>query len=271
MSDHHPCATGLKSLYGCLAGLALLAAGCSHSGDTEDRGRAFTPVFTPLPPPFLTGPMAALLTNRSGYAAQLDAQTEAVSERERSVSGQLLCRGSKLFFAPESSGGSKQKARGGTFNFIWDVANNSGYVLSEALQGYAPVGANSRATNVVASQSQDAPQKVGSYTCASETAAVQLDNGSTVNFKVLRATDLPGCPVRLNAAAPAVPLTVTLSKIRTEPPPAELFTLPDGFTKYSSPEAMSDEIAVRQHNLRRKNVGPMEPLERFDTGPPRRY
>lgn len=271
MSDHHPCATGLKILYGCLAGLALLAAGCAHTGDSADPGRAFTPVFTPLPPPFLTGPMAALLTNRNGYTAQLDAQTESLLERERSVSGQLLCRGSKLFFAPESDGGSKQKARGGTFNFIWDVASSSGYVLSEALQGYAPVGSSARATNVVASPSHDAPQKVGSYMCAPETVAVQLDTGSTVNFQVMRATDLPGCPVRLNAAAPAVPLTVTLSKIRTEPPPAELFALPDGFTKYTSPEAMSDEIAVRQHNLRRKNSGPMVPLEQLDTGPPRRY
>lgn len=253
MSDHHPCATGLKSLYGCLAGLALLAAGCSHSGDTEDRGRAFTPVFTPLPPPFLTGPMAALLTNRSGYAAQLDAQTEAVSERERSVSGQLLCRGSKLFFAPESSGGSKQKARGGTFNFIWDVANNSGYVLSEALQGYAPVSAQTVVTNVVQGAEADSARQVQGHVCQQQRVTFELSNGFTNEYEVLRAKDLKGFPVELISVQGSNPLVITLSQIRFETPPENLFSPPDSFAKYDSPEAMVDELAMRQRLLRRRN------------------
>jgi hypothetical protein len=254
-----------------LAGLVLVVSGCSHSNDMEDRGRAFTPVLAAQPPAFLTGPMAVLLTNRSGYSAHVDAQTESLVERDRFVSGQLLCRGSKLFFAPESNGGSKKQGRAGAFGFIWDVASNSGYVLSEALQGYAPLGSSPRATNVVAGPGQAAPATIAGYACTSETVAVQLDNGSTANFQLMRAAGLAGFPVRLNSVTNSVPLTVTFSKIRLDPPPAELFAPPDGFSKYSSPDAMSDEIAIRQHNLRRKSSGPMEPLEPSQTGPPRRY
>src|SRR5262249_15836059 len=127
-----------KLLRYCFAGLVLVASGCSHSDDMEDRGRAFTPVLVARPPTFVSRPMAVLVTNRSGYSAHVDAQAESLAENERTVSGQLLCRGSKLFFASELSGESSKQARPGGFSYIWDVASNSGYVLSEALQGYAP-------------------------------------------------------------------------------------------------------------------------------------
>ncbi len=254
-------AKGLKGLCLCLAGLALLAAGCSHSKDMEDRGQAFTPALAAQPPSFLTGPTAVLLTNVTGYSARVDVQTEAMLERDRAVSGQLLCRGSQLFFAPEINIGPKKLGQPGAFSYIWDVASNSGYVLSEALQAYAPAGGTARATNVVASPGTGAPEKIGTYDCSSELAAVQMDNGSTVNFRVMRAAALKQFPVRLSVVTNAVPLTVTFSKVQLGAPGAELFAPPDGFSKYSSPEAMSDEIAIRQHNLRRKSTGTLEPLE----------
>src|SRR5512140_464385 len=131
MSDLKLRIKGFELLRYGMAGLALYAAGCSHSGDREDRGRAFTRVFTPQPPAFVTRPMVVLLTNRTGYSAHVEVQAEALKENERSVSGQLLCRGSKLFFAPESSTGSKGLGRPGGFSYIWDAASNSGFVLSE--------------------------------------------------------------------------------------------------------------------------------------------
>lgn len=264
-------ATTAKVWRFCLSGLVLLAAGCSHSGDTEDRGRAFVPVSAPLPPAFLTGPMAVLLTNRAGYSAQVEAQTGSLSERERAVSGQLLCRGDKLFFAPAGSADSKKPARNADFSFIWDVSGNSGYVLSEALQGYAPVGASALVTNLLSAPGQAAPEKIAGLACTPELATAQLNNGSTASFQVLRATALQGLPVRLSSATNAVPLTVTLSKIRLESPPAELFAPPDGFTKYPSPAAMADEIAVRQHNLRRKSVSPVQLPDGLQVTPPQRY
>jgi hypothetical protein len=260
-----------KLLRYCFAGLALVAFGCSHSDDMEDRGRAFTPVLAARPPAFVSRPMAVLLTNRTGYSAHVDAQTESLAETERSISGQLLCRGSKLFFASELSGDSNHASRPGGFSYIWDVAGNSGYVLSEALQGYAPVGSNARATNVVTGTGQAAPKKIAGYACTSETIAVQMDDGSTANFQVLRAAALGGFPVRITAFTNSVPLTITFSKIKMDAPPADLFSPPEGFSKYPSPEAMSDEIAVRQHNLRRKNASPMEPLQLPPTGPAQRY
>ena len=265
MAYLNPGARDFKMLQCGLAGLVLLVAGCSRD-DMEDRGRAFTPVLAARPPAFVTRPMVVLLTNRTGYSAHVEAQAEALTENERSVSGQLLCRGGKLFFASESSAGSKGLGRPGGFSYIWDAASNSGYVLSEALQGYAPVGSTARATNVVTGAGQAAPDKIAGYACTSELAAVQLDDGSTANFQVMRAPALGGFPIRITAFTNSVPLTVTFSKIKLEAPPAELFSPPDGFTKYPSPDAMSDEIAVRQHNLRRKSSAPTEPLLPPPTG-----
>jgi hypothetical protein len=83
-----------------------------------------TAVVTPHPPGFFTGPASVLLTNRGGYSARLNVQTEGFAEYERNFSGQLLCLGGKLFFAPDSVSGSGKKDRYGGFSFIWDTAEN---------------------------------------------------------------------------------------------------------------------------------------------------
>lgn len=257
----------------CFAGTLLLAllavaGGCSHTQDSGGRGPGLRGVYASKPPSFLTGPASLLLTRASGYSAQVSAQTEAIVERERSASGQLLCLGSKIFFAPD---GDAKNARTGGFSFIWDTATQTGYVLSETLQGYAPISANPRATNILTRPSGGTPQGVDGHECAAELDIVQLDNGVNVEFAAWRAADLGGLPLRLNASTNAIPLTVSLTKVRPDALSASLFAPPDGFTKYISPEAMSDEIVARQHNLRRKNTGELERLEPAGTGGMRSY
>jgi hypothetical protein len=70
----------------------------------------------------------------------------------------------------------------------------------------------------------------------------------------LRATDLNGFPVRIQSQKAAL-LTLNFSKIHLEAPAAAVFSPPDGFSKYATPEAMADELAAREHNLRRRNQG----------------
>src|SRR6516162_10177879 len=86
----------------CLAALALLAAGCSHSRKAEESG--FTRAFAPQPPAFLNGPACVLLTNSGGFSARLTLETEDMVAHQNGGSGQLFSQGSKLFFAPEPKG-----------------------------------------------------------------------------------------------------------------------------------------------------------------------
>ena len=244
----------------CLAALTLILAGCSHSRKAEESG--FTRMFAPQAPAFLNGPVGALLTNSGGFSAHVVLETEDLVARQNGGSGQLFCQGSKLFFAPEPKGADGKPAREAGFGFIWDVASSSGYVLSEALQGYAPFTSAQRATNLVVT-AKGLVDKVGSQESESSEITVQMSDGSNPKFQVWRAMGLNGLPLRITTITNAVAFTIRLSNVRLGPAPADLFAPPNGFTKYNSPEAMVDELAARKLNLRRKTA--TEPY----TGPER--
>jgi hypothetical protein len=228
----------------------ILVSGCSHSSDSELREPGFVGNFAAEPPTFLSGPMGVLLTNGNGYSAHATVQNEALGGGPQGVtSGQLLCRGTKLLFAPASSE-PKKKTRGGGFAFIWDVASGRGYVLSGALQAYAPVSTSVHATNVVR-------ESQGS---AVANASVQMNDGTIQNFQCSPG-ELAGVPGRISATGGPLPLVVSLSAVRAEVPAEDVFTPPDDFSKYSSPEAMADELAARQRNLRRKAPMEFEPMQ----------
>jgi hypothetical protein len=248
--------------------LLLLASGCASRESFEARAKGVTAVITPQPPAFFTGPACVLLTNSGGYSARLTAQTQGFAEHERNFSGQLLGLGSKLFFAPDPDSVSGKKDRYGGFSFIWDVAENRGYALSEALQAYAPVSSSTRVTNVVIAAAPATPQKLAGHTCELAQATVQKDDGSISSFELLRATDLNGLPVKISSITNSTPLTLTFAKIRFGSPGAAVFTPPDGFTKYTSSEAMADELAAREHNLNRKHTE--EPIPFSGYPPPGR-
>jgi hypothetical protein len=255
-----------------LAALAgVILCGCSHSKD--DRiGGGYAGSYAAQPPAFLNGPMNVLLTNTGGFTAHLTVQGDPFALDDGLKSGQLLCQGSKLVFAPAQNKSKKKQVRAGGFAFIWDVANSRGFVLSGALEGYAPVSASSHATNVVV-QPKGAAEKIDGHSATTETAVVNMSDGSSDTFDVWRARDLNAFPVRITATGTGVPVTLLLSDIHLSPPPNEVFAPPEEFTKYSSPEAMADEVVARQHNLHRKSTGSldqMEPLYRQQQPPANR-
>lgn len=244
-----------------VATLALVAvlvlSGCSHSRDRSGSGGYLTGVYEAQPPAFLNGPMSALLTNGPGFTARIAIQNESLSPHSSSKSGQLLSRGSKLLFAP--AGSQSKQAKTGGFAFVWDVSTGSGFVLSGALEAYAPVSSSVHPTNIVTQTRQ--MEKVDGHPAVLQNATVQMDDGTTATFEVWRATDLNGFPLRITSSGPGIPLTVTFSDIRLTPAPEDAFATPEEFSKYSSPEALADEIVARQHNLHRKSTGGLEPME----------
>lgn len=240
------------------------AGGCAHSGDVDMREPGFVRVFAPRFPDFIRAPMGLLLTNDSGFSAVAEVRaTLAFSDSEQMVSGQLLSRGNKLLFAPHEVQSKDKPERAGGFMFIWDVPAGTGFVISEALQGYAPFSNEMRVTNVTAHARPGPGEKVAGHSCVVSDVTMQSSDGTTAEFEVARVTDLGNVPVQMRSHATTnmIARTVTLSKILLQAPAADLFAPPEGFTRYSSAEAMADEIAARKRNLRRGNRGALEPME----------
>lgn len=236
-----------------LAGLVLagLAGGCArdHQLELEPIGGRFAP----RPPAFVSGAVGMLLTNTAGFVAHVEMKRGAGLGDEEPVTGALLGRGTRLLFAPDSDKRIDKKSPPPGFSFLWDVAERRGWLLSEALQGYAPVSAQTVVTNVVQGAEADSARQVQGHVCQQQRVTFELSNGFTNEYEVLRAKDLKGFPVELISVQGSNPLVITLSQIRFETPPENLFSPPDSFAKYDSPEAMVDELAMRQRLLRRRN------------------
>jgi hypothetical protein len=236
----------------CVLLVAALAGGCSLSQKPGRRGGAVEGFSVPQPPPFLNGPMALLLTNVDGFRAHAVLESGASAQGVEVVEGELIGRGGKLVFAPGSSAGKHSHTRGSAF--IWDVTANRGYLLNDPLQAYAPIPATGQFTNLATGSalSGAAPENISGHPCQPAQATVTASDGSITGFRLWRATDLNGLPIRITLASDGPPLTLTLSRVRREAMPADLFLPPNGFTKYDTAEGLVNEFAARQQNLKRR-------------------
>jgi len=211
----------------------------------------------PQPPPFVSGPVALLLTNVEGFAGSVVMETRFSSNKVRSRSGELLGRGGKLLFVPEGSASGRRGARAGGFSFVWDVGKNSGYLLSEAMQAYAPIPSGVRFTNIVAkpAASPSPSERIEGHPCERQETVVFSSDGATVELHTWRAADLKGFPVRINWATNSTSCAISFSRLQLQSPPGELFQPPDGFTKYESAEVLMNELLLRQRSGRRGSPG----------------
>lgn len=231
--------------------LAGVTAGCAHRPSAIKGGDWLSP----RAPSFLRGPAAVLLTNTDGFSAHIVAGTRTPDNFEY-LAGELLGRGSKLLFAPQYEKETDKSYRTAGLSFVWDVNVNGGYIMSEALQAYAPMAADFYATNSVVHPGGLARQKIDGHPCEPEQVTLYSSDGTTAVFEVWRATDEKGFPLRMSAVGVATPPRLDISKFRLGAPPAELFRPPAGFTQYESAEQMMGELATRLANLKRK-----EPLK----------
>jgi hypothetical protein len=253
--------------------LAVWTAGCASSRRTQERADAIRGAFLPKPPDFVNGPMAVLLTNADGFGARVVMESRFFSNRVESVSGELLGRSGKLLFVPETAAPKGKHPRAADVSFIWDVNEGDGYLLSEALQGYAPMRANVRVTNLVCHPvaGGSVPEKFDGHPCQLADAVVSSDDGSTAAFQLWRCTDLKEFPIRIAASSNSTSSVLSFSQIRLEVPASDLFLPPESFTKYNSPEAMMNELLARQQNIRRKpSTEPVSP-EQLGSQDERRY
>ena len=196
--------------------------------------------------------MALLFTNVDGFSAHVVLES-GTSARQEAV-GELMGRGGSLVFAPAVSGAVDKRSPAAGCAFIWDVPAHSGCILNGPMQAYAPITPNLQFTNLTTSPAggQPAPERIDGHLCQRSDATVTGSDGSVTTFRLWRAADLNGLPLRVSCTSIGTPLTLTLSKARLETLPADLFQPPSGFTRHASAEAMIQELAARQHNLKRR-------------------
>jgi hypothetical protein len=230
-------------LAGAMMAAATWLAGCKSAPYREpDLFR--TAVFAPLPPAFIAGPVAVALTNTPGFTARVYA-TGSVPGETAPLTGQLFGRGPKLVFAADPKPDEQEKrpkdAVDPGFSILWDVAENRGWLLSEALQAYAPISSQYRYTAL-----QFTP---GSNSSPGDLVAT-LPSGTSYPARVWAGAG--GFPARITGGTNESAMTVVLSRVRLQAPPVELFVIPRGFTAYSSAEALVDELAARQRGFQKK-------------------
>jgi hypothetical protein len=226
-----------------LATAAILVAGCASGS------KVFYHAGDETPPVFLTGPAAVLLTNVEGFSAKLTASVPGADGGRRTMTGDLLGRQGSLIFQPASAVQGKRAKREGGMYFIWSETQHSGYVLSDALQAYAPTAATVAPTNVALRSSAAVEEEANGHRCRRMEAMVQCGDGSSERFQVWQAQDAKSFPVRIRAEASGREMTLEFSELRLELPPAQVFGPPDGFIRYETPGALMNDLIIRESAL----------------------
>jgi len=241
--------------------VALLAGSCANEPKRTSWEGAER---LTQPPLFFTGPAAVLLAHPGGYMAHLTI-VFAPDTHPRSVAGQLVARDARFFFTPAPL--SEGPVRAGQFSFIWDAISNTGYILSEALQGYAPIHSAAGFTKLPVEGSPITLERVEGHPVTRATSVVEDGNGKPSRLDVSRARDLDEVAIRIGSLEASQPYTITLSQVRLERPSEKIFLPPEGFTAYANEEAMLNELSARQGDLRSKGGARFEGAgQREDNG-----
>jgi hypothetical protein len=231
------------------------------------------------PPDFLTGPASTALAGFDGFSANAVSTTSGASllfaaasegAAGRAPSGQVIERKGQIIFQPLATANVKHGkiVRGGMF-FIWDATRQGGFVVSEALQGFAPISAACQVTNITPDNQQPVAEVVNGHPCHRIEKMAALSDGSTAKLTEWRADDLKQFPVRLRAESGVRLTTVDFTDIRFDIPSPELFVPPAAFTQYAGASALINELMIREAALKKGPstvVIPTEPGPGFQQG-----
>jgi hypothetical protein len=235
----------------------LLGAGCaSHHRHSPDPGPSLAEINGIRPPRVVAGPLGVLLTNQQDYSARISVQAlEDGTPISPALTGNLFQQEGRLLLIPMTDQplAPKQKSAPSRFRFLWDVAQNRGWVISEPLRGYAEVDAPVRYFLISGPPTSDF-ERVDDQLLQREDVTVRAGN-SDVRFRVWRALDSSGVPLRVlaNSGTNTVAL---LSDIHVEAQTPELFRVPLEYTRYPKPEAMLREVTRKVHPLPYSHSGP---------------
>jgi len=230
----------------------MLAFGLAVAGCASEKSKeaALAHMGDESPPDFLVGPASVALTNFDGFSATV-VSTASEDAVQRTYSGQILEREGRLLFQPMTTAKTKKGKiiRGGMI-FIWEPGLNRGEVVSEALQGYAPLAPAVRIAGVAPGSMTGVPEPINGRPCHRVESTVTLSDGSLARVTEWRADDLGRVPVRVRSEQGGHLVTLDLTDIRLELPNPELFVPPTEFTRYDSALALINELLIREAPLK---------------------
>ena len=213
------------------------------------------------PPDFLVSPITMVLTNLNGFSAHVDSTLTSGEAPARTAAGDLLGRDGRLIFQPTLPlKGKRAHTEGGLF-FIWDENRHSGYVLSEALQGYAPIKPVVAASGPLDLVKKSVVEEINGHPCHRSEAEISLEGGLSARLTLWQADDANHFPVRIEEVSGAKRTVLDFSEIRMGYPAQELFVPPDGFTPYANSVSLMNELIVRDASYAKKGQELDEPFD----------
>jgi hypothetical protein len=219
--------------------VALVLSGCASDPDRE-LGKEMARLTPIEPPTFLNGDVAQLFGNAT-FSARAEIQNGVPGTRPPSV-GELSGRDGSLFFIADEQ--RAKRGISGGLSVLWDAPSRTAYLLNEPLQAFAPL--RNSATNGPMEVVQSGEEDVAGERTRKAIVNRRAGAETTATFVVWRAVNKGDLPVRIQSTNNANAVTITLSRIRLEAPPQELFGLPNGFKKYETTDAMLSELVRRR-------------------------
>jgi len=240
------CRVGLLLLAGLVC--ALWTGGCASSNPPSGFARGQVADMLPKLALVATGPLAAVLTNADAFSADFTLTITAGGGAPTKLSGRLLTGGGKLRLAADFSP-SHRRLAADECDVIWNGATGQGYVVSEALQGYAPLAGGVHFSNVLTQVVTGGPDRLEDHPLDQANVTLLGENDQMFRLLVSRALDLDFLPVRIQSMNGPDLFTLTLSNLQRVRPGSGDFLVPYGFTKFAGAGALIDELVIRQQNF----------------------
>ncbi len=225
------CSTGVLAV-----GL-LFAGGCVS--EEKEFGESIVRLAPVEPPTFLNAELAGLF-GAANFSARIEAQRGFAGARP-AMAGELSGSNGSLFFISDEQRGKRGVAGG--LSALWNGPSKTAYLLNEPLQAYAPIRSSN--TNALL-EAADGEELINGDRCRKTVASQQVGSESVPRLIVWRSIEKQDFPVRIQTTNNTQNLTLTLSRVRMQAPPAELFALPSGFKAYESTDAMMAELVRRR-------------------------
>jgi hypothetical protein len=226
-------------ILGAIGLVALMGCASAEKELTQEVTR-ISPV---EPPAFLNADVAGLF-GKADFSARVEVQ-KGVSGTRPPMVGELSGHGGSLFFMEDSERGKKRSVGG--LSALWDAPTQTAYLLDEPLQGYAPI--RNLSTNGPLEITVAGEENVGAEPCR-KTILQRVVGAEMVPVLIVwRGTAQQDLPLKIQMTNSPGAVTLTLSRIRFQAPPADLFALPNGFKRYESTDAMISELVKRRTDL----------------------
>src|SRR5262249_3870219 len=150
------------------------------------------------------------------------------------IVGDLFGHDGSLFFISDGQRGKRGVAGG--LSVLWDGATQTAYLLNEPLQAYAPIrNLNTNGpVEIVAAGEED----LGTEHCRKSVLTRHVGADVVPVLAVWRGVAQQDFPLRIQMTNTPGAVTLTLTRVRFQAPPADVFALPNGFKKYDSTDAM---------------------------------